>query len=262
MNGNGRIVLLCEDGDSTRAVCYALRKTYGAGNLTVIMENPISRKQMAKGRVKKLGFLKVAGQILFVALVVPMLNFLSRRRIAEIEKSYDLSDGLSDGSINIIRVDTVNSEETREALRKIQPKVVVVNATRIIGKKTLQSVSATFINTHAGITPLYRGVHGAYWALAEGKPELVGTTVHLVDEGIDTGKVIGQAFFEVSEADNFATYPYLHTAYALPILLDAVEDALQDDLKPKENILNLPSKLRYHPTIWEYFIFRFFNGVK
>jgi folate-dependent phosphoribosylglycinamide formyltransferase PurN len=37
-------------------------------------------------------------------------------------------------------------------------------------------------------------VHGGYWALAENNPQLVGTTVHFVDTGIDTGEVIEQSF--------------------------------------------------------------------
>ncbi len=135
-------------------------------------------------------------------------------------------------------------------------------ARAIIGKETLRSVNAPFINTHAGITPLYRGVHGAYWALAERRPELVGTTVHFVDEGIDTGNIIEQAFFAVTEKDNFATYPYLHTAAGIPILVNAVENSINGELKPRNEMMDLPSKLRYHPTIWEYIRNRVKTGVK
>ena len=80
---------------------------------------------------------------------------------------------------------------------------------------------------HAGITPAYRGVHGGYWALAEGRTDLVGTTIHLVDEGIDTGGVIEQASFSPTEADTFVTYPYLHTAAGLPPLIEAVRGILR-----------------------------------
>ena len=61
----------------------------------------------------------------------------------------------------------------------------MVNGTRIISSRVLDSIGCPIINTHAGITPRYRGVHGGYWALAEGHPEEVGTTVHLVDKGIE-----------------------------------------------------------------------------
>ena len=51
----------------------------------------------------------------------------------------------------------------------------------------LEAVPAVFLNTLAGITPSYRGVHGAYWALVQRQPDACGVTVHLVDAGIDTG---------------------------------------------------------------------------
>ena len=45
----------------------------------------------------------------------------------------------------------------------------MINGTRIISKATLGCVPAVFINTHVGITPTYRGVHGGYWSLVEGE---------------------------------------------------------------------------------------------
>ena len=255
---NTEIILLCSDGDSTRAIYHNLKAKFG--EVLVVMEKPMSRLGMAKKRAKKIGYAGAIGQIFFAFTVVPVLYYISRKRIAEIEKDYNLRKDW--GNAKIVEVNSVNSEEAREILRNVQPKVIVVNGTRIIGKETLECVNAAFINTHAGITPLYRGVHGGYWALVENKGSLVGTTVHLVDKGIDTGNIIEQAFFEVTEKDNFATYPYLHTAYGIPILLKAVENSLNNNLKIKKDSNSLPSKLRYHPAIWEYIYHLIGKGVK
>lgn len=249
------IVLLCSNGDSTRAVYQALKERFG--DVTVIMEEDVPKSLFLKRRLKKLGFFSVLGQVLFMTAVLPVLRSLSRRRIDELKKELKASE-----IENVIHIDSVNSESGREDLRKANPKVVVVNGTRIIGKETLQSVNAKFINMHAGITPLYRGVHGGYWALAENKPNLVGTTVHFVDTGIDTGNIIGQAFFETAKGDNFATYPYLHTKAGIPLLVKTVELALAENLYTEEKEPLLPSKLRYHPAIWEYFYYLIKYGVK
>ena len=91
-----------------------------------------------------------------------------------IKRQFHLDISPVDG--RVIRVPSVNSGKARRALREFSPQVVVVNGTRIICNETLCAVDAPFINTHAGITPLYRGVHGGYWALREGRPDLVGTT--------------------------------------------------------------------------------------
>jgi methionyl-tRNA formyltransferase len=137
----------------------------------------------------------------------------------------------------------------------------VVSGTGRIGAETLAAVDAPFLNMHAGITPLYRGVHGGYWALADGRPDLVGTTVHLVDEGLDTGAVVQRRPFEVTADDSFVTYPYLHTAYGLPALLDGVASALRGEIEPLPPP-DLPSRLRYHPTLWGYLWTRVRTGVR
>jgi len=61
------------------------------------------------------------------------------------------------------------------------------------------------------------GVHGCYRALAEGDADSVGATIHLLDEGIDTGPIIAQRRFAVTHEDSFVTYPYLHAAATLPL---------------------------------------------
>jgi folate-dependent phosphoribosylglycinamide formyltransferase PurN len=73
----------------------------------------------------------------------------------------------------------------------------------------LQSTSAKFINTYTGITPLYRDVHGGYWALFQNDKENCDVTVLLVDEGIDTGNIIYQFLIQPTKHDNFSTYPLL-----------------------------------------------------
>ncbi|MFO0954249.1 MAG: formyl transferase [Isosphaeraceae bacterium] len=162
----------------------------------------------------------------------------------------------------MVRVPTVNSPEARAALAAMRPDVVVVNGTRVIDPETLASVPVPILNMHAGITPLYRGVHGGYWALAEGRNDLVGTTVHLVSPGIDTGRVVGQATFEITPEDDFTTYPFLHVAHGLPLLLDAIADASAGRLSSRKNPLGLSSMLRSHPTAWSYLKGRARLGVR
>lgn len=257
MNREKCVLLLCTEGDSTRAVYHALNKEFD--KVVVLRENKISRAELIKRRIKRLGLVKTAGQLTFMTLIVPKLRRSSSERIDEIRREYNLDDADIDGEM--IRVESVNSEAAREKIREIKPDVIVVNGTRIIGKKTLQSSDAPFINMHAGITPTYRGVHGAYWALFEGKRDLTGTTVHFVDEGVDTGTVIKQVCFPVTKRDNFVTYPYLHTGAGIPALIEAVRAALNGERNAQKSISDFPSKLRYHPTVWEYLAGRK-RGVK
>lgn len=253
-----RIVLLAGEGASTRAVHQALLSRFGP--VRVILERPVSPLQLLRRRVRRLGLPTVAGQILFMSAVVPVLKVSGRKRIEEICRQYGLD--LCPLPKSVTHVLSANSDETRQALRDARPDVVVVNGTRILSPETLRAVDAPFVNTHAGITPMFRGVHGGYWALAHRRPELAGTTVHLVDEGVDTGAILAQAAIRPSEEDSFATYPYLQLGVGLPLLLDAVAKLLRGSVTPLPPRNELPSALRSHPTAWGYIARRVLAGVR
>ncbi|HET8655873.1 MAG TPA: formyl transferase [Longimicrobiaceae bacterium] len=255
------VVLLAGHGPSTNIVYHALHRHLAeTARIEVIQEKSVSRWVLLKRRVKRLGLLPVLGQAAFVGGAVPLLRAAAQRRVEAIKAEYGLDDAPIPASTHA--VDSVNSAETRRLLRELAPAVVVVNGTRILNRETLGSSTAPFVNMHAGITPAYRGVHGGYWALVEGRPDLVGTTVHRVDEGIDTGTIIDQAAFSVTPEDTFWTYPYLHTAAGIPLLLRAVDAALEGEIPARSPDPALRSTLRYHPTIWGYASARLRLGVK
>ena len=207
-----------------------------------------------------MGVFKVIGQILFSVFCIPILNKQSKVRQEEIIRDLGLDATRPEESL-VTTIGSVNSEKCREKLIAIDPAVILVNGTGIIGKKTLSCTKAVFINTHVGITPEYRGVHGGYWALAQDDPENCGVTVHLVDTGIDTGEILYQARINPGQQDNFITYPLMQIGAALPCIAKALRDALSGDLKPFKKA-GSTSKLWYHPTLFSYLKKRWLSGVK
>jgi folate-dependent phosphoribosylglycinamide formyltransferase PurN len=252
------IVMMAGPGRSTRIIYHAMKSSLDVK--AVIIEKQVSRYRFLTRRAKKLGYWNVIGQILFRSIVVPCLKVASVKRAREIMDHYGLSDADIPEAV-IRRVASVNANETIAILKEIGPDIVIVNGTRIISRGVLNSVPAKFINLHAGITPLYRGVHGAYWAIVQGDYQACGVTVHLVDAGIDTGAVLEQALIRFGRADNFTTYPLLQIAVGIPLLRGAVQSALEDRLEPKPGA-NGVSRMWSHPTIWEYLRWRWFRGVK
>ncbi len=98
-----------------------------------------------------------------------------------------------------------------------------------------------------------------YWALAEGDHAHAVVTIHLIDEGVDTGAILYTAAFEATDRDNIVTYYYLQAAAAVPLLMEAVEDALNGRLSSKTS--TLPSRQWFHPTLWQYFRTGLSKGV-
>jgi methionyl-tRNA formyltransferase len=253
-----KVVLLAGKSASTPIVYNYLNKEIKID--AVLIEDKVPASQLLKRRLKKLGYATVFGQILFQILVVKSLQRQSKGRISNILAANRMQNCPIPAE-KIINVTSVNDDEVVKILKQISPDVVVVNGTRIISKKVLDAVSATFINMHVGITPGYRGVHGAYWALVNGDKSNAGVTIHYIDQGIDTGKVIAQDTIDVTEDDNFTTYPYLQTAKGLSLMLNAIK-SFEKGERPESVSKVTFSKLWSHPTIFQYLYNYVSKGIK
>ncbi len=249
------VVLLAGDGESTWIVHNALRERFAIS--AVIVEKAPPAPEILRRRAQRLGWPTVAGQVLFI-LFARLSKRFSRPRRDAILREHGLSR--IPATTAVTRVASANSSAVIEMLQALDPRVVVVNGTRILSEEILACIDAPFVNMHAGITPMYRGVHGCYWALANRDPDHAGVTVHVVDAGVDTGGVIAQATVQPSPSDSYHTYPVLQIAAGLPLLEQAVSDALEGTLRTNE--VEGESRLYYQPTIWRYAINRLRRGVR
>ena len=68
------------------------------------------------------------------------------------------------------------------------------------------------INCHAGMLPFYRWRYILNWTLINDESNF-GITVHYVDDGIDTGDILIQEAFEITDSDTYRTL--LERAYAV-----------------------------------------------
>jgi folate-dependent phosphoribosylglycinamide formyltransferase PurN len=214
----------------------------------IILENTDSKLKQFTKRIKRYGFFNALGQAAFMLFIFPFLKFFSQKRRNAILSEHGLQlKHLPEDKI--IRVNSLSSDTARTLLKELQPGLLIVNGTRIISRKTLESVTAPFINIHTGITPAFRGVHGGYWAIAKGKKEKFGATIHYVDAGVDTGGIIEQVHIEPGKNDNFYTYPYLQYAAVLPVLKKVVQCFDEGNRPPVKHSMNNESSLWFHPTI-------------
>lgn len=240
-----RVILLTCEGEFGRIAANYLAPRFP--ELVTVIDAPLSRLSLLGGRARRKGAAVATGQAAFMAFQ-RLQRVYSAARIDAIKRAFGLDSGAI--ATEVKRLGDVNSEACRSFLREQRPSVVLVMGTRLIEAATLRAANAPFVNYHAGITPKYRGVHGAYWARASGDAPNCGVTVHVVDEGIDTGAILYQARIVPESQDNFSTYPYLQLAAGLPLLARAGEDAASGKLAPIK--VDLPSKLWSHPTLWSY----------
>ncbi|MEO7961645.1 MAG: formyl transferase [Ginsengibacter sp.] len=248
---NQRVVILAGKSSSTNIVYNALKDDFHIE--CIILEDPVKKVEFLKKRIKYMGFWRVSGQVLFKTTIAKFLEIYSKKRISAIHRENKMDDAALPKEL-VIPVTSVNDDKVISLLQKHHPAIVVVNGTRIISKKVLNAIDARFVNIHAGITPKYRNVHGAYWALVNNDFENCGVTVHLVDPGIDTGSIIYQSCISVTRQDNFATYPSLQLAKGIVYLKKALNDIFDGRLVTKKR--SLESKIWHHPTLGQYILNR------
>lgn len=93
-------------------------------------------------------------------------------------------------SYNSVRVASVNSESAIGALNATDVDMVVIIGCSILGQATLAAAGPLVVNVHGGFLPHYRGNHCFFFAVYDRRLDRVGSTIHRVDAGVDTGSLI------------------------------------------------------------------------
>jgi phosphoribosylglycinamide formyltransferase-1 len=92
-----------------------------------------------------------------------------------------------------------------EATAAHQPDLVVsAGFMKILGPQFLSRFPGRVVNTHPALLPAFPGAHAVPNALAYGV-RVTGTTVHLVDAGVDTGPIVAQQAVPVLDDDDEQT---------------------------------------------------------
>ncbi|MGQ0837610.1 phosphoribosylglycinamide formyltransferase [Actinokineospora sp.] len=115
-----------------------------------------------------------------------------------------------------------------EAVAAHRPDLVVsAGFMKILGPAFLDRFGGRVVNTHPALLPAFPGAHAVADALAYGV-RVTGSTVHLVDSGVDTGPIIAQAAVEVAPGDDEATLHERIKAVERRLLVDVVTRMARD----------------------------------
>lgn len=114
-----------------------------------------------------------------------------------------------------------------EAVASYAPDLVVTAGfMRLLGPAFLDRFAGRIVNSHPSLLPAFPGPRAVADALAHGV-RVTGTTVHLVDAGMDTGPIVAQRAVEVRPGD---TEEQLHERIKLVerrLLVDVVADLVR-----------------------------------
>lgn len=153
------------------------------------------------------------------------LSVVADRKCGSIE--YAEKWGLDSTIINYTRT---APNELRYLLAAMKPDVIVTNWHKIIDADTVRDNLGKLVNLHYSLLPAFGGLIGiepikkAY----EQGCKFVGPTCHLVDEGVDTGRIIAQAVFATDRPMQEAVTMMFRTGCL--VLLNGIQSVLDQEL--------------------------------
>ncbi len=96
----------------------------------------------------------------------------------------------------------INHPDVVRLAKESEPDLICVFGTSLICGELLSQGRIGIINLHGGLSPAYRGADCTFWALFNGELDQVGCTLHFIDAGIDTGRLIAHICPEVLPGDS------------------------------------------------------------
>ena len=133
---------------------------------------------------------------------------------------------------------------------------VVFGSSYIKGSLIDLLISQKAINIHAGVSPYYRGSDCNFWALYDNNPHLVGTTIHMLSKGLDSGSMLYHAMSKIK------TNPFEYTMSTIKAAFHSIAERIEDksifEINPvvqdKEKEIRYSKKIEFNDQIVnEYF---------
>lgn len=107
--------------------------------------------------------------------------------------------------IDVLIHPNVNADDFFEQMKAYGIDLLVsMSFDQIFRSRILEYPRYQAINCHAGKLPFYRGRNILNWALINDEREF-GITAHYIDTGIDTGDIIEQRMYPITDEDTYQT---------------------------------------------------------
>lgn len=110
-------------------------------------------------------------------------------------KKYSIENGL-----NVLQPEKLKNADFLNELKKLQAELQVVVAFRMLPEVVWNMPKLGTFNLHGSLLPQYRGAAPLNWAVINGEPK-TGVTTFLLDQKIDTGKIIFKKEITIDEND-------------------------------------------------------------
>lgn len=188
---------------------------------------PRSRIRKVRARIRRYGLLRAVDELVF-----QFVSTLTRRLIRERARWPEKIDRMfldpPELDCPTFAVSDVHDERWLEKLREFDVDIAVAACGTVIYRKEFYDMPrhGTFV-IHEGLTPEYKGLHTAVWAMMKDESQYLGVTLLKIDDTIDGGRPIFQKRYELDEDEGVLSWSLVaHRAVveALPEMADTLRE--------------------------------------
>jgi len=127
-----------------------------------------------------------------------------------------------------------------EAVAAYEPTLVIsAGFLKLVGPAFLGRFAGRYVNSHNALLPSFPGIHGPRDALDYGV-KVTGATLFVVDEGVDTGGIVGQVAVPVEDGDTVDTLTERIKAAERPQLVDLVGRMVREGFTVTDRKVTIP----------------------
>ena len=141
-----------------------------------------------------------------------------------------------DKGIDVLLYPNVNSDDFLNRIASYEADLFVsMSFNQIFKPRLINYPKYSTINCHAGKLPFYRGRNILNWVLINDEKDF-GITVHYMDDGIDTGDIILQKVFPITDSDTYQTLLETACPECSKVLASAVQLIMDgNDIRQKQS---------------------------
>ncbi len=133
---------------------------------------------------------------------------------------------------HILRISSnqLNAPKTIEWIKYKKPGMIALFGTGLLNKEFIRNFENKLYNLHVGFPSHYRGSSCNFWPIFEEKLDYLGATIHQIDSGIDTGKIVNQQAITLEENDNVQILLAKTLILGTQLMIEAIEKWMNHSL--------------------------------
>lgn len=151
------------------------------------------------------------------------------------KRAHDLIDISGVAPSRVFTADVLKTRSARDRLASLEPEIgVSAFFGYILRRRVLDLFELGCVNIHPALLPYNRGSFPNVWSIVENTP--AGATLHLMDSGVDTGRIIAQKQIPVRSWDTGKTLYRKLERVCVELFAAAFPRFISGELTPREQV--------------------------